>query len=71
MPTIEELQLQVQQYLQEHPELRQVLRQFQESWGQYQQYLAAVTVSHVRSDSTPTHRGSYHVNVSVPSERNQ
>jgi len=45
MQTAEELQAQAQQHLQEHPELEEILREFQESWAQYQQYLATVTVS--------------------------
>jgi hypothetical protein len=71
MPTIEELQAQAQQYLQEHPELTEVLRQFQDAWRQYQQYLVVTTISQVRSDSTPANRGAYHANVSRPSERYQ
>ncbi len=70
MQVMEELQAQAEQYLKEHPELAEVLRQFQESWAQYQQYLVTTTVSQVLSDSTPTHRGEYHANISRPSERN-
>jgi hypothetical protein len=68
MQTIEELQSQAQQYLNEHPELAEVLRQFQGSWAQYQQYLATMTVSQVHSDSTPTNRGTYHTSISRPSD---
>lgn len=71
MKSIEQLQTQAQQYLKEHPEFERVLRLFQESWAQYQRYLAVTTISQVRSDSTLTNRGTYHANISRPSERNQ
>lgn len=51
-------------YLKEHPEVEELLRQFNFSREQYERFLALITPPQIQSSTTPTNQGSLNVNVS-------
>lgn len=53
-----------QEYLEEHPEVEELLKQFDLSWEQYQRFLATISPPQVQSASTLTNQGSLDVGIS-------
>jgi hypothetical protein len=53
-------------YLKEHPEVKELLQQFNLSWEQYQRFLAMIPPPQIQSSTTPTNQGSLNVDLSRP-----
>ncbi len=61
---MEDLLKAAENYLKEHPEVEELLKQFHLSWEQYQRFLASMPLPQVQSASTLTNQGSFNVGIS-------